>query len=223
MYCSLGLPPKTCPHCSKIFSSVKVKNCHIKRIHQVAVEGARRSLKLCPLCADGSEVKTCKDLRKHIKENHQRRNKCKRGKTATRYRRGSDGSRRTIIASKIQRKSKQVKPSYQSLKKWKSTNKITGMSEKVLLAYFSEKSKQVKPSSLWSYYSMLKRTLLIIENFDISKFGKLINLMKNLSGGYKGKKSKILEADDIIKFLTQAPDDVYLFMKVITIFGVHGA
>ncbi|KAK9732029.1 hypothetical protein QE152_g13185 [Popillia japonica] len=70
---------------------------------------------------------------------------------------------------------------------------------------------------------MLKRTLLIIENFDIAKFGKLINLMKNLSGGYKGKKSKILEADDIIKFLTQAPDDVYLFMKVITIFGVHGA
>ncbi|KAK9707647.1 hypothetical protein QE152_g27730 [Popillia japonica] len=52
---------------------------------------------------------------------------------------------------------------------------------------------------------------------------KLINLMKNLSGGYKGKKSKILEADDIIKFLTQAPRDVYLFMKVITIFGVHGA
>ncbi|KAK9696284.1 hypothetical protein QE152_g32011 [Popillia japonica] len=70
---------------------------------------------------------------------------------------------------------------YQSFKKWKSTNKITGMSEKVLLAYFSEKSKQVKPSSLWSYYSMLKRTLLIIENFDIFKFGKLINLMKNLS------------------------------------------
>ncbi|KAK9695456.1 hypothetical protein QE152_g32564 [Popillia japonica] len=102
---------------------------------------------------------------------------------------------------------------YQSFKKWESTNKITGMSEKVLLAYFSEKSKQVKPSSLWSYYSMLKRTLLIIQNFDISKFGKLINLMKNLSDGYKGKKFIILEADDI-KFLTQAPDDVYLFMKV---------
>ncbi|KAK9703893.1 hypothetical protein QE152_g29025 [Popillia japonica] len=73
------------------------------------------------------------------------------------------------------------------------------------------------------FHAKVYATLLIIENFDISKFGKLINLMKNLSGGYKGKKSKILEADDIIKFLTQAPDDVYLFMKVITIFGVHGA
>ncbi|KAK9704032.1 hypothetical protein QE152_g28545 [Popillia japonica] len=26
---------------------------------------------LCPLCADGSEVKTYEGLRKHIKENHQ--------------------------------------------------------------------------------------------------------------------------------------------------------
>ncbi|KAK9711142.1 hypothetical protein QE152_g25629 [Popillia japonica] len=71
MDCSLGLPPKTCPHCSKSFSSVKVKYRHIKRVHQVAVEGARRSLMLCPLCADGSEVKTYEGLRKHIKENHQ--------------------------------------------------------------------------------------------------------------------------------------------------------
>ncbi|KAK9754382.1 hypothetical protein QE152_g1384 [Popillia japonica] len=69
--CSLGLPPKTCPHCSKTFFSVKVKNCHIKRVHQVAVEGARRSLMLCPLCVDGSEVKTYESLRNHIKENHQ--------------------------------------------------------------------------------------------------------------------------------------------------------
>ncbi|KAK9679550.1 MULE transposase domain [Popillia japonica] len=72
MDCSLGLPPKTCPHCSKTFSSVKVKNRHIKRVHQVAVEGARRSLMLCSLCADGSEVKTYEGLRNHVtKENHQ--------------------------------------------------------------------------------------------------------------------------------------------------------
>ncbi|KAK9737748.1 hypothetical protein QE152_g10421 [Popillia japonica] len=47
-----------------------VNDRHIKRVHQVAVEGARRSLMLCPLCADGSEVKTYEGLRKHIKENH---------------------------------------------------------------------------------------------------------------------------------------------------------
>ena len=112
---------------------------------------------------------------------------------------------------------------YQSFKKWKSIKNINGVSEKVLMAHFSEKSKKAKPSSLWSYYSMLKRTLLVNENCDISKFSKLTTLLKNLSGGYKAKKSKILVSDDIIKFLTEAPDDVYLFMKVIAIFGVHGA
>lgn len=112
---------------------------------------------------------------------------------------------------------------YQSFKKWKSIKNINGVSEKILLAYFSEKSKKAMPSSLWSYYSMLKRTLLVNENCDISKFSKLTTLLKNLSGGYKAKKSKILESDDIIKFLREAPDDVYLLMKVIAIFGVHGA
>ncbi|CAH1371305.1 unnamed protein product [Tenebrio molitor] len=33
---------------------------------------------------------------------------------------------------------------------------INNVSEKQLLGYFSEKSKKVMPSTLWSYYSMLK-------------------------------------------------------------------
>lgn len=58
---------------------------------------------------------------------------------------------------------------YQSFKKWKIIKNINSVSEKMLMAYFCEKSKKVKPSSLWSYYSMLKRTLLVNENCDISK------------------------------------------------------
>jgi hypothetical protein len=45
---------------------------------------------------------------------------------------------------------------------------INNVSEKELLAYFSEKSKKVMPTTLWSYYSMLKCTLLVNENCDIS-------------------------------------------------------
>ncbi|KAJ8914397.1 hypothetical protein NQ315_017487 [Exocentrus adspersus] len=63
--------------------------------------------------------------------------------------------------------------------------------ETVLLAYLSEKAKKVKPSTLWSYYSMLKSTLLVNDNCDISKYSKLIALLKKLCDGYKPKKSKI--------------------------------
>lgn len=112
---------------------------------------------------------------------------------------------------------------YKSFEMWRISKNISSTSEKVLMAYFCEKSKKVKPSSLWSYYSMLKRTLLINDNCDISKFNKLTTFMKTITAGHKAKKSKVLEAEDILKFLTDAPDNDYLLAKVIAIFGIHGA
>lgn len=58
---------------------------------------------------------------------------------------------------------------YLCFQKWKNLKNINSVSETVLMAYFSEKSKKVKPSTIWSYYSMLKSTLQINENCDISK------------------------------------------------------
>lgn len=57
---------------------------------------------------------------------------------------------------------------YRAFQRWKTMKNVNGTSEKVLLAYFSEKSKKSK-SSLWSHYSMLKATLLVKDNCDISK------------------------------------------------------
>ena len=43
---------------------------------------------------------------------------------------------------------------------WRESKKINmACNEKVMLAYFSERSQQVKSSSLWSEYSMIRSTL----------------------------------------------------------------
>ncbi|RZC35054.1 Phage integrase domain containing protein, partial [Asbolus verrucosus] len=42
---------------------------------------------------------------------------------------------------------------------------------------------------------------------------KLTTLLKKLTGRYKPKKSNIFEQHDVIRFLKQASDNDYLFMK----------
>ncbi|CAH1380846.1 unnamed protein product, partial [Tenebrio molitor] len=37
---------------------------------------------------------------------------------------------------------------------WKVRNKVQSLSENVMLAYFGDLSKEMKPSALWAIYSM---------------------------------------------------------------------
>lgn len=62
---------KICSYCSKIFSSCKLKNRHIKRVHGIVVENLRKSYVICPLCEERNELKTYKNLREHLEKNHQ--------------------------------------------------------------------------------------------------------------------------------------------------------
>ncbi|KAK5646365.1 hypothetical protein RI129_004829 [Pyrocoelia pectoralis] len=93
----------------------------------------------------------------------------------------------------------------------------------VLVAYFEEKSKYLKSSTLWSVYSMLKSTLNIKENINIEKYTKLIALLKRKHDGYLPKKSKILEMTELEKFINEAPNEDYLMIKTALIFGLCGA
>lgn len=112
-------------------------------------------------------------------------------------------------------KSKKVyENAYDEFVKWCNNRKESNYTENVFLAYFSEKSEFRKPSSLWSHYSMLKATVNLHHNIDISKYSKLITFLKRRSDGYKPKKSKILSRNDIERFLKEAPDDLYLMIKV---------
>jgi hypothetical protein len=91
--------------------------------------------------------------------------------------------------------------------------KTTQYTEDVCLAYFFEKSNY-KSSSLWSFYSMLRSTLLVRNGIDISKYLKLQAYLKRQCDTYKPKKSKVLSKSEIDKFITEAPDDTYLMIKV---------
>ncbi|KAG4075855.1 hypothetical protein HA402_003681 [Bradysia odoriphaga] len=72
-------------------------------------------------------------------------------------------------------------------------------------------------------YSMLKKTLRVKDNIDISTFNNLRELLKRKEDDYFAKKSKILTLEDIYRFIKQAPDEIYLVTKVALIIGVYGA
>lgn len=65
---------------------------------------------------------------------------------------------------------KQYEKAYQDFMNWKISKSSTSFSEDVLLVYFQELSEKFKSSSLWTFYSMLKSTLSINHNVDISKY-----------------------------------------------------
>lgn len=105
---------------------------------------------------------------------------------------------------------------YKNFNRWKEENSISmnSLSENVLLAYFQYLSESLQPSSLWTRYSMLKSTINVNDNINISTYSKLIAFIKRQSDGFKSKKSKTLSSGNIQKFLNEAPDDDFLAIKV---------
>lgn len=113
---------------------------------------------------------------------------------------------------------------YNRFMEWCKLKKVEGkFSETVLLAFFEEKSKLWKSSTLWSNFSMIKAGLHIKNDVDIGKYYKLIAFLKRKSVGYRPKKSKILTREHIDRFVNEGPDTKYLMVKVATIFGLFGA
>lgn len=103
---------------------------------------------------------------------------------------------------------------YDEFIKWCTDKGVTQYTEVVLLAYFSDIVGRGLIASLWPKYSMLRATLNLNHNIDISKFNKLIMFIKRHKEGYMPKKSKILEKEQIQKFIAEAPDSLYLMTKV---------
>lgn len=93
-------------------------------------------------------------------------------------------------------------------------NNFEPVTEAGCIAYFNEKAKVAKPSTLWTEYSMLNYSLMVDKNINIKEFRELAQLLKELSFGYESKKSKVFSMAQILKFLNEAPDDRYLMMKV---------
>lgn len=114
------------------------------------------------------------------------------------------------------------KNAYTTFIKWQESKGITSFDEDsledILLDYFTEVSKTYKSSTLWSMYSKLKSTISHYNHIDISaNNSRLIAFLKEKAVGYQCEKFKVFTAEEINKFLVEAPDEHYLAMKVMFI------
>lgn len=103
--------------------------------------------------------------------------------------------------------------SYDNFMRWQQTNKITSFSEDTFLTYFTELSTSLKPTSLWSQYSMIKSTIKLYNNVDIGEYRKVVSFLKAKNEGYVSERAKMFTAEEIRRFLTEAPDIQYLSHK----------
>lgn len=67
-------------------------------------------------------------------------------------------------------------------------NDVQNVSDDILLVYMSEMSINAKPSTLWSRYSMIKSSLKVKQNVDVSKFFKTIAFLKKQSDDFNIKR-----------------------------------
>nr|XP_023018391.1 uncharacterized protein LOC111507326 [Leptinotarsa decemlineata] len=127
------------------------------------------------------------------------------------------------VQSLLPQKSKdKYEKQYLHFKRWAEEKHIRIYSENVMLGYFSILANTLKASTLWFKYSMLRNMLQIKENMDI-KYPKLIAFLKRQNQGYKPNKAKTFSREELNTFLLEAPDNNYLLMKVLLIFGISGA
>jgi hypothetical protein len=67
---------------------------------------------------------------------------------------------------------------YNKFLDWQKSKNISSFDEKVLLTYFYEISQTFAPPTLWSIYSMLKKTISCYHNMNIALYAALIAFIK---------------------------------------------
>ena len=70
---------------------------------------------------------------------------------------------------------------------------------------------------------MLKLTMCVKENIDISKFKQLNSFLKRKNDGYIPKKASLFSKNEVDEFLGSAPDETSLMWKAAMILGISGA
>lgn len=104
---------------------------------------------------------------------------------------------------------------YEDFETWKLSEKTNSNCELVFLAYFNHLSTKYSSSSLYAKYSMLKAMMRHHHNVNIKGYEKLKAFLKNKNVNHVAKKAKILEMEEVEQFISEAPNDEFLEIKVI--------
>jgi integrase len=109
--------------------------------------------------------------------------------------------------------------------KWSESKDIPHghYSETVLLAYFSEIAKQYAATTLWSKFSMLRKTIIAHGGADPGELAKVAAFLKRAGDNQTVKKASVFTRSQIEQFIRQASDKDWLHIKVMTLFGLFGA
>ena len=137
---------------------------------------------------------------------------------------GAEISKRSFNDLLPEKSKERYELAYAKFEDYKKKICTTSSSQNILLEYFTELKKKYKPSSLWNYYSMLKRMIIFKEKIDIGQYCALTSLLKKEAEGFQRRKTKVFTIAEMNKFLQEAPDVQYLAYKVwiqIIIFSVQ--
>jgi hypothetical protein len=111
--------------------------------------------------------------------------------------------------SLLPEKSKEkYKKGYNGFENWCSEKIVKHVNEEVLLAYFEQKSRTFKGSTL----SMLRATLNVNRKIEIKNYSSLIAFIKRKSVGQVSKKFSVFAKLEVEKFLKEADNREYLFV-----------
>ncbi|CAD6203296.1 GSCOCG00009745001-RA-CDS, partial [Cotesia congregata] len=110
-----------------------------------------------------------------------------------------DEAAKQISNNLLPEKSKvQYNMCYQEFLFWQRKKKTDSFNENVLLVYFHELLKTLKPPTMWSRWSMLRTTINLRNGIDINNYHNLKVFIKNCAKGCHSKKARVLTLSQVI-------------------------
>lgn len=103
---------------------------------------------------------------------------------------------------------------YEHFIEWRDSEHHDSFSEDVFLEYFKHLLEKFGSSSLWSRYFALRSVLIINHNVNMAKHSKVRDFLKSVAADCEPKEGKTFTLEEVEKFITEAPDETYLALKV---------
>ncbi|XP_037043342.1 uncharacterized protein LOC119079498 isoform X1 [Bradysia coprophila] len=110
---------------------------------------------------------------------------------------------------------------YAKFRKWQEAQDMISFTEEVLLKYFGGLARTLAPTTLYTVYSMLKSMLSSKHNVNIGEYSQLLALLKKSKVEFiSNAPPRLFTADEVNKFLQEAPDSEYAAVKAVTVFAM---